>query len=55
VKAALRIIESGKYPLDVLCTHHFPLEETERALRTVARLEDPQALHVCVMPGFSGH
>jgi threonine dehydrogenase-like Zn-dependent dehydrogenase len=55
VKAALRIIESRKYPLEMLCTHHFPVEQTELALRTAARELDLDALHVCVMPGVAGH
>jgi threonine dehydrogenase-like Zn-dependent dehydrogenase len=55
VKAALKIIEAGKYPLEILCTHHFGVEDTELALKTAAREGDAHALHVCVMPGYSGH
>jgi threonine dehydrogenase-like Zn-dependent dehydrogenase len=51
VFAALRLIESGKYPLDRLTTHAFPLEEADLALRTVAREGDKNALHVSVVPG----
>lgn len=31
-------------------THHFPLDETELALKIVARLEDEPAVHVRVVP-----
>jgi threonine dehydrogenase-like Zn-dependent dehydrogenase len=49
VKAALRIIESGKYPLERFCTHVLGLEETERALKIAGR-EEGEALYVVVKP-----
>lgn len=42
VRAAVKIIESRKYPLETMVTHRFPLEEAELAIRTVAG-ENPDA------------
>jgi threonine dehydrogenase-like Zn-dependent dehydrogenase len=50
LQTALRLIESGKYPLHKLTTHTFPVEQADLALRTVAREGDPKALHVSVVP-----
>jgi len=41
VKQAIRVIESSRYPLDILCTHTFPLREAEQALRTLGRESGP--------------
>ena len=46
---AIRLIESGKYKFERQCTHRFPIEETERALKTVGREGEPGALHVSVV------
>ena len=48
LKKALRLLESGKYPFEKQCTHHFSIEETEKAIRTVGRQGDPEAIHVAV-------
>ena len=48
VEAALRLISSGKYPLERMLTHKFPVEETERAIRTASFGED-NAVHVSVV------
>ena len=50
VKAALRLIESGAYPLERLCTHTFPVEETAKALRLAAGEEGEDVFHVSVTP-----
>lgn len=50
VEQALRIIRSGKYPLQRLRTHQFPLAEVDRALRMVGERTDPSAIHVAVTP-----
>lgn len=50
VPAALRLIESGRYPLERLCTHTFPVEQTALALETAAREHGEEALHVSVVP-----
>lgn len=49
LKEAVRLVESGKYPLEKLATHRFPIEETERAIKTVGRQGDPGAIHVAVI------
>jgi threonine dehydrogenase-like Zn-dependent dehydrogenase len=48
---AIRLIESGKYPLAKMHTHTMPLEEAERALRILAG-DDPneQAIHIALAP-----
>jgi threonine dehydrogenase-like Zn-dependent dehydrogenase len=50
VEPALEIIASGRYPLELLCTHRFPLAETEQALRLAGGRADPGAIHVSVLP-----
>jgi threonine dehydrogenase-like Zn-dependent dehydrogenase len=49
IHAALRLIESGKYPLHKLTTHHLPLEQTGYALSLVSREADEEAFHVSVV------
>jgi threonine dehydrogenase-like Zn-dependent dehydrogenase len=49
IRAAIRIIESGKYPLETFSTHTFSIEETEQAIKTVGREGEPGALHVSVL------
>jgi len=49
VPAALRIIESGRYPLERMCTGTFPVEETEKALTAITT--DPAAIRSIVVPG----
>ena len=53
ILVALRLIESRKYDLDKLCTHTFPVEQTEMALATAAREVNTgvEPVHVCVVPG----
>jgi threonine dehydrogenase-like Zn-dependent dehydrogenase len=48
VAAALAVIDSGRYPLHLLTTHHFPLEEADAALRTAAGRTGEHAIHVSV-------
>lgn len=50
VHASIKLIESGKYPLEKLCTHSFPLEAAAEALETVAGNINEDAMHVSVMP-----
>jgi len=54
VELALSIIAGGKYPLERMCTHVFPLAETDRALRTVGGEGEPGAIHVAVDPWGDG-
>ncbi len=50
VEAAIGVIASGRYPLERLCTHRFPLERVDEALRVVGERTDPSAIHVSVLP-----
>ncbi len=48
---AVRLIESGKYPLERMHTHTLPLEQAERALRILAREEPGEdAIHIALVP-----
>jgi threonine dehydrogenase-like Zn-dependent dehydrogenase len=50
-RQAIRIIESGRYPLEKLHTHTFPLEEAERAVRTAGgEFSQEKAVHVALVP-----
>jgi threonine dehydrogenase-like Zn-dependent dehydrogenase len=51
VPPALRLIESGRYPLEQMCTHRFSLAETEEALRSVT--SDPDVVRAVVSAGPS--
>lgn len=51
VEPALQLIASGRYPLHRLCTHRFPLERTDAALRMLGERTDPAAISVAVVPG----
>jgi len=49
---AVRLIESGKYPLEKMHTHTLPLEEAERALKLLAReIPGEEAIHIALVPG----
>jgi len=50
VEDALRIIASGRYPLEKIRTHEFGLGEVDRALRVQGERADPSAIHVTVVP-----
>lgn len=50
VEEALRIIRSGRYPLDRVRTHRLPLAQTDQALRILGERADPSAIHVAVFP-----
>jgi len=51
-RAAIRLIEAGRVPVARMHTHDFPLEDAERAIRTLAG-EEPGAssIHSCLLPG----
>ncbi len=52
VRRAIALIESGREPLDLLCTHTFGLEEAEVALQTLGGETDvDDAIHITVLPG----
>lgn len=50
VEQALKVIASGRHPLESLCTHSFGLDEVDRALRLVGERWDRTAVHVNVVP-----
>jgi threonine dehydrogenase-like Zn-dependent dehydrogenase len=53
--AAIHLIESGRVPLEKMHTHDFPLEETERAIRTLAgEMAGEVSIHSCVRPDMRG-
>ena len=48
---AVKLIESGKYPLEKMHTHTLPLEEAERALQILAReVPGEDAIHIALVP-----
>lgn len=50
IEPAIRIIESGKYPLHKLCTHKFALEQADTAVRIVGRdIQGEDAIHVTIV------
>jgi threonine dehydrogenase-like Zn-dependent dehydrogenase len=50
VEQGLQIIASGKYPIEDMCTHVFPLADVDEALRTVGGEGQPGAIHCSVDP-----
>ena len=50
-ESAVRLIESGRYPLEAMHTHTLPLAEAERGLRLLAG-EEPgeEAIHIALVP-----
>lgn len=51
-EGALRLIASERYPIELACTHAFPIEETERALLAVR--EDASVVRAIVVPTLRG-
>jgi threonine dehydrogenase-like Zn-dependent dehydrogenase len=54
LEAGIRLIESGRYPLELLTTHAYAIEDTERALLTLGGEGDRGAIHVSVLPTLGG-
>jgi threonine dehydrogenase-like Zn-dependent dehydrogenase len=50
VPPTLRLIESGRYPLDLLCTGQFSIAQTEEALTTTGRT--PEAIRSSIIPAL---
>ena len=49
--AAIRLIESGRVPVEKMHTHDFPLEQAERAIQMLAgEIPGEQSLHSCLLP-----
>jgi threonine dehydrogenase-like Zn-dependent dehydrogenase len=48
---AIRLIESGKFPLEKMHTHTMPLDEAERALDMLAgKIPGEEAIHIALVP-----
>jgi L-iditol 2-dehydrogenase len=46
---ALKLIEEGKIKIDFLVTHHFPLDESQKAFDTVANYQD-EVIKALIIP-----
>jgi threonine dehydrogenase-like Zn-dependent dehydrogenase len=52
-KAAIRLLESGRTPIERMHTHNFRLDEADLAIRTLAReVADDESIHSCLIPSF---
>jgi threonine dehydrogenase-like Zn-dependent dehydrogenase len=50
-KQAIRLIESGRVPIELMHTHDFPLAEAELAIRTLAReVPGESSIHSTLLP-----
>lgn len=47
---AIRLIESGRYPLEKLHTHTLPLAEAERGIRMLSGETGEPAIHIALVP-----
>ena len=48
---AIRLIESGRVPLEKMHTHDFALREAERAIQVLAReIPNEESIHSCLLP-----
>lgn len=52
MKKAIKLLESGRYPLEKLATHHFTLNDVGRAISTVGGQGEPDSIHVSVLPEY---
>ena len=51
--SAIRLIEKRKHPVEMMHTHDFPLDQAERAIKTLARqIEGEESIHSCLIPEF---
>src|SRR5262245_18485636 len=51
--AAIRLIESGRVPLERMHTHDFRLEDAERAIQLLGgEVPGEQSIHSCLLPGL---
>ena len=54
-RSAIRLIESGKHPLEAMHTHEFDLRDAELAIRTLAReVPGEESIHSCLIPENPG-
>ena len=53
-RSAIRLLESGRVPMERMHTHRFALTEAERAVKTLAReIPGEESIHSCLVPGKS--
>jgi threonine dehydrogenase-like Zn-dependent dehydrogenase len=51
-RSAIRLLESGKYPIEAMHTHNFGLRDAELAIKTLARqIPGEESIHSCLIPG----
>jgi threonine dehydrogenase-like Zn-dependent dehydrogenase len=51
--SAIRLLEKRRYPVEMMHTHDFKLEEAERAIKTLAReIDGEESIHSCLIPEF---
>jgi alcohol dehydrogenase len=51
IRKALEIMASGRYRLELMCTHSFPLEEAEKAVKVIGRaVSGEDGIHVTISP-----
>jgi len=49
---AIKLIESGKFPLEKMQTHKFGLDDVEHAIKLLAgEVPGEDGIHVAIMPG----
>jgi threonine dehydrogenase-like Zn-dependent dehydrogenase len=52
VELAIQYLASGRYPLHMMATHRFTLNEVDLAIRSVGGVGIPGAIHVTVIPSI---
>jgi threonine dehydrogenase-like Zn-dependent dehydrogenase len=51
-RSAIRLIESGRVPVEAMHTHEFGLRDADLAIRTLARqVPGDESIHSCLLPG----
>jgi threonine dehydrogenase-like Zn-dependent dehydrogenase len=50
VELAIQHIAARRWPVELMCTHRFGLEDVDRAIRSVGGVGEPGAIHVTVLP-----
>jgi threonine dehydrogenase-like Zn-dependent dehydrogenase len=53
-RSAIRLIESGRVPVEKMHTHDFALEDAERAIKTLGgEIPGESSIHSCLLPGMN--
>ena len=53
-EAAIRLIESGRVPVERMHTHDFALEDADYAIRMLAgEIPGEQSIHSCLLPSLA--